>query len=156
MEELSALLEKHNVLLHAPAGAGKTFLLAELIRSGRHRGLYCTAMTGAAAAAIAHFGVCAYTLHAWAGIRLGRGTAEELAHMAANNNRAKKRWMRAQYLIIDEVSMLGGDLFDKLDYVGRAVRGIDAPFGGVRLLLSGDFLQLQPVKDTWAFKSVAW
>jgi ATP-dependent DNA helicase PIF1 len=38
--------------------------------------------------------------------------------------------------------MLEGTLFDKLEYVARKVRNYDAPFGGIQLILSGDFLQV--------------
>ena len=44
------------------------------------------------------------------------------------------RWRRAQTLVIDEVSMLDGALFDALEAVARAVRGSDAPFGGIQLV----------------------
>lgn len=46
-------------------------------------------------------------------------------------------------LIIDEISMVDADLFDKLDYVARVVRGKDSPFGGVQLVCCGDFFQVQ-------------
>ncbi|CAM9900314.1 unnamed protein product [Ectocarpus sp. 4 AP-2014] len=46
---------------------------------------------------------------------------------------------------MDEISMLDGDTFDALEFVARSIRGVDAPFGGVRLVLSGDFFQLPPV-----------
>ena len=44
------------------------------------------------------------------------------------------RWRRAQTLVVDEVSMLDGALFDALEAVARAVRGSDDPFGGIQLV----------------------
>lgn len=46
-------------------------------------------------------------------------------------------------LIVDEISMLDADTFDALDYVARSIRGVQAPFGGIWLVLSGDFFQVR-------------
>jgi len=60
-------------------------------------------------------------------------------------------------LFIDEVSMLGCNLFEKLDYVARGIRRQQSkPFGGLQLVVSGDVLQLPPVRDGWVFTSQAW
>eukprot|EP01063_Lacrimia_lanifica_P030309 TRINITY_DN4802_c0_g1_i1.p1 TRINITY_DN4802_c0_g1~~TRINITY_DN4802_c0_g1_i1.p1 ORF type:complete len:372 (+),score=118.05 TRINITY_DN4802_c0_g1_i1:2-1117(+) len=72
------------------------------------------------------------------------------------NARARRRWKAARVLVVDEVSMLQGTLFAALDAVGRAVRGSDRPFGGLQLLLCGDFYQLPPVGGTFAFGDAAW
>lgn len=50
-------------------------------------------------------------------------------------------------LIIDEVSMIDAELFDKLDYIARVVRGRNCPFGGVQLVCCGDFFQVPAKKD---------
>jgi ATP-dependent DNA helicase PIF1 len=47
-----------------------------------------------------------------------------------------------QTLIIDEISMLEADLFDQLELVARFIRKRDEPFGGIQLILSGDFFQV--------------
>ena len=69
----------------------------------------------------------------------------ELAYKALDS-RAAEYWRRAKVLIIDEISMISADLFDKIDYVARVVRGINRPFGGVQLVVCGDFFQLPPVQ----------
>ena len=51
------------------------------------------------------------------------------------------------------------ELFDLLDFIGRKVRKQDRPFGGLQLILCGDFLQLPPVSsasEPYAFQSKAW
>ncbi|GJE87830.1 ATP-dependent DNA helicase PIF1 [Phanerochaete sordida] len=76
------------------------------------------------------------------------------------------RWMDVETLIIDEISMIDGKLFDKLEYIARVVRQDDRPFGGIQLIVSGDFCQLPPVPDrdvhgrsvpsTFAFEAESW
>ena len=71
------------------------------------------------------------------------------------NPRAVERWIKWKVLVIDEVSTLDGDLFDTLELIARIIRGSDAPFGGIQLVVSGDFFQLPPVGTsyTWAFEA---
>lgn len=97
------------------------------------------------------------TLHSFLGIGLGNGTVDELVKKVKGNFSIKARWKNIQILIIDEVSMLSPILFDKLESVARCVRNIDKPFGGIQLILSGDFLQLPVVNsDKFCFESDKW
>ena len=57
----------------------------------------------------------------------------------------RKRWNDIQVLIVDEISMLSPQLFDKLEEIARIVRHDQRPFGGIQLILTGDFLQLETV-----------
>jgi ATP-dependent DNA helicase PIF1 len=56
-----------------------------------------------------------------------------------------QQWKNCQHLIIDEISMIDSELFDKIEAVARAVRKSESPFGGIQLIVCGDFLQLPPV-----------
>jgi ATP-dependent DNA helicase PIF1 len=123
---------------------------------------YVTAATGIAAVNIGGL-----TLHFFAGIGLGDAPKEELVSRILNKRNAKW-WRQAKVLIIDEVSMIDGALFDALDYIARVVRNrSETPFGGIQLICCGDFLQLPPVppksqnqadrsKVTFCFESKAW
>jgi len=71
------------------------------------------------------------------------------------------RWKKLRVLVIDEISMMDGDLFDKLEFIARTVRQSELPFGGVQLILIGDFMQLPPVEveneqKKRAFEATAW
>lgn len=63
-------------------------------------------------------------------------------------------------LIVDEVSMLSGELFDKLEYKAKKVRGNEKPFGGIQLVLVGDLLQLPLVSQGFTalrtFQAASW
>jgi ATP-dependent DNA helicase PIF1 len=66
-------------------------------------------------------------------------------HQISRNKNAKKRWEDVKILVIDEISMLSAELFDLLSTIASRVRLDDRPFGGIQLILCGDFFQLPPV-----------
>jgi ATP-dependent DNA helicase PIF1 len=152
-----------NVFLTGPAGSGKSYLLSTVCDWAAANGktLALTALTGCAALLL---GNKAKTLHSWAGV----GIATEPAHVLVSHLNGKfytkNRWRKTDILVIDEVSMLTPDFFDKLDIIGRALRRKVAPFGGIQLILCGDFLQLPPVHKglsgemggRFVFESATW
>jgi ATP-dependent DNA helicase PIF1 len=117
----------------------------------------CTATTGIAAINLSQPGLPGSTLHSWAGVGLADQPLKKIVAKIQHDDRSKKRWLQTTILIIDEISMLGALFFDKLDYIGKEIRRNHAkPFGGLQLILCGDFLQLPPVNDKWAFESYVW
>ncbi len=138
--------ESHNLFLTGPGGTGKSYFLEKLVdempkvRHGIR--ISVTALTGCAAILL---GRHAKTLHSWAGIGLAKGTAFKLIADIRTNRRALANWIKTDLLVIDEISMMTVELFEKLDQIGRKLRKCDRPFGGLQLLLVGDFYQLPPV-----------
>jgi len=137
---LEIMAEGHNVLLTGPAGSGKTYVLNEFIRRAKSRGKYVavTATTGLAAT---HLG--GNTIHAWSGI----GISDQL-HPQFEEHLLKGRRdiiEATDILIIDEISMLHDYRLDMVDEIARKVRRQDEPFGGIQVILCGDFFQLPPV-----------
>ena len=97
------------------------------------------------------------TLHSFLGIGLGQGSAESIVGKLFKRSHFRKRWNELEVLIIDEISMLSPDLFDKLEYVARRIRHNEAPFGGIQLILSGDYCQLPCINsDNFCFESKSW
>lgn len=138
--------EGQNIFLTGPGGTGKSYFLEKLVdempkvRHGIR--ISITALTGCAAILL---GRHAKTLHSWAGIGLAKGTASKLIADIRTNRRALANWIKTDLLVIDEVSMMTLELFEKLDQIGRKLRKCERPFGGLQLLLVGDFYQLPPV-----------
>jgi ATP-dependent DNA helicase PIF1 len=116
-------------------------------------GTYVTASTGIAAVALG-----GTTLHAFAGVGLGNQDADVLTGRILRSATARLRWCGCKVLLIDEVSMVDSDFFDKLEEVARNVRRSVKPWGGIQLILTGDFLQLPPVSRgaKFAFLASSW
>lgn len=151
---------RRNVLLTGAAGTGKSHALRHcLATSCANRVTFRTAPTGLAACEL---GPGALTLNAFAGIGRAETSDTEdvlLARVKASTS-AVRRWRIVEVLVVDEVSMLDGRMLDALDFIGRALRRKDAPFGGIQLVLCGDFHQLPPVarddRFQFAFEAAAW
>lgn len=161
---LVAIENGMNIIFHSPGGTGKSWTLKEIAKYCKnklHKVVACTATTGVAAINLnsPENAISSSTLHSWAGIGVVSEdtSVQKLFYKVWNHPGSRDKWLATDVLIIDEISMLGLSLFDKLDYIGRKVRrSPDFPFGGIQLIVSGDFLQLPPVKDNWVFKSSVW
>lgn len=140
--------QSKSVFFTGSAGTGKSVLMRAIIAELRKKHMRepdriaVTASTGLAACNIG--GV---TLHSFGGIGLGKEDVPTLVKKIKRNQKAKNRWLRTKILIIDEISMVDGDLFDKLEGIARAMRNNGRPFGGIQLVITGDFFQLPPVPD---------
>lgn len=143
------------------AGTGKTTCLRLIVRDlqGREKNVAVTASTGIAACQID-----GSTVHSWAGVGLAQKPAKELAQMILFSKYKRNQWQHCHTLIIDEVSMLEPEFLDKLGEIAQIVRGNSLPFGGIQLILIGDFSQLPPVSRVskaagemkYAFQSKTW
>jgi len=157
LEAFKAIVCKFkNVFLTGGGGTGKSFLvryIANYIKKKTKRKIQITALTGIASINFDY----GRTVHSWAGIGLGDKPAIELALNINQKPFLKRNWVNTDILVIDEISMMTGELFDKLNTIAKVVRKNDKPFGGIQLVLVGDFCQLPPVKSTdFCFLSNSW
>jgi ATP-dependent DNA helicase PIF1 len=159
-EALSSILDGKNVFLTGPGGTGKSHLLKIFIEhynktnilSDSEKELYVTSTTG-----ISSLLINGKTLHSYAGIGLGNKPSEFYIDKIKKNYKLKTRWRNTKILIIDEISMLEPELFEKLEIIARKVRNNEKKFGGIQLIISGDFLQLPPVNSNkLCFESNIW
>ena len=147
--------------LTGAGGTGKSYVIRSIVEALKREGkdVALTAMTGCAALLL---GKGAKTLHSWAGIGLGKDSVQTLIVKLRKSFRAKKCWLAADALIIDEVSMMTPDLLDKLEEIGKAIRRNPKSFGGLQIILVGDMYQLPPInRDSdsehhFVFEGAAW
>ena len=137
---LEIMLSGESVLLTGPAGAGKTFVLNQFIKHAKADGKHVsvTATTGLAAT---HLG--GTTIHSWSGIGVSDYLPQGFADHVAKGRREIIE--KTDVLIIDEISMLHDYRLDMVDEACRLIRRKDAPFGGIQVIMSGDFFQLPPI-----------
>lgn len=139
-EALAIMHSGNSVLLTGAAGAGKTYVLNQFIRRCRASGknIAVTATTGLAATHL-H----GTTVHSWAGI----GIHDTLphGHIAKMSKQRHDLINKADVLVIDEISMLHDFRLDMIEQVCSQVRENQSPFGGLQVILSGDFFQLPPI-----------
>jgi hypothetical protein len=155
-QALDILKMGHNVFLTGAPGTGKTFVINEYIDYlfAHNMSVAVTASTGIAAT---HIG--GTTIHSWSGI----GIKEKLSEWDVEAMLEKKyiwdRFDKTDVLVIDEVSMLSANLLDSLDMLARTMRNNPAPFGGMQIVLVGDFFQLPPIGGSdvaYAFQANVW
>lgn len=134
----------YNIFYTGSAGTGKSVLLREIIKKLKfkygHEEVAVTASTGLAACNIGGI-----TIHSFSGIGLGRSEANMLYKKVRRSKQIMERWQKIKALVVDEISMLDGELLDKLDFIAQKIRKSHKPFGGIQLIFCGDFFQLPPV-----------
>jgi len=160
---VESILSGHSTFFTGPAGSGKSHILSALFdanemgiggKNGQPRKIVITATTGVAAC-----NVGGVTIHSFAGVGAGKGSPADLAKRVMGNEYTKGRWREVDILVIDEISMMAGSFLDKLSFIASRARNDRRSFGGVQLVVCGDFFQLPPVelsKDGFAFEAKCW
>ena len=166
---LSSVLRGTSLFFTGSAGTGKSYLLKFIIDRLPPESTYVTASTGIAAS---HIG--GITLHMFSGIPTTwlqeieinnvkrKLTSKEIAQRMLKNETKVQRWKQCKCLIVDEISMVSGCYFETLNEVAKIIRKNDKPFGGIQLILCGDFLQLPPIqargenKIKYSFQTKCW
>ncbi len=160
-EALDILKMGKNVFLTGPAGSGKTFVLNSYIQYLKSHGVdvAVTASTGIAAT---HLG--GQTIHSWSGLGVkGLLTDYDIENMMEKAY-LYKRFQRTKVLIIDEISMILPNTLDMVDWICREMKKNHAPFGGMQVIVCGDFFQLPPIFKNevppgvprFAYESESW
>lgn len=138
------------VILTGLGGCGKSHMLRKLYLRLTELG-FTVGVTGSTGIAAVNVG--GRTLHSWAGIGLGDKSVDYHYKEILSRPKTRKRWLTTSALFLEEGSMTGCTLFDKIEQLGRMIRRNSKPFGGITLLICADFLQLPPVKDGYIFRA---
>jgi hypothetical protein len=159
-EAFQLLTMGKNVFLTGAAGAGKTYVLNQYINYLKKNQVEVaiTASTGIAATHLQ-----GTTIHSWSGIGIKETLTAQDFKKLDTNKRVKKNFRIVKVLIIDEISMLHRYQLDLVDAVSRHFLDSSKPFGGLQVVLCGDFFQLPPVSTAsievekhFAFQASAW
>ncbi len=157
---LKLLKAGENVFLTGSAGAGKTYTLNQYIQylKARKVPVAITASTGIAAT---HMN--GMTIHTWAGIGIKDHLSDDDLKRMKERKYLKEHLENAQVLIIDEISMLHAKQLNLVNQVLKYFKESDEAFGGIQVIVAGDFFQLPPVgkndernRDKFCFMSDAW
>ena len=151
---IKAFKSGKNIFLTGPAGTGKSVTLKKIkeycIENNKKLGI--TATTGTAA-----FLLGGKTLHSYLSIGLAKESAYDIYVNMRKFKHVTSRLRDCEVLIIDEISMLDANLLDKIsEYLQFMRKNPDKPFGGIQVILTGDFCQLEPVSGDYCFKSYIW
>ena len=157
---LEFLKSGRNVFLTGSAGTGKTYVLNQFIQHLKDAKIEVavTASTGIAATHI--LGV---TIHSWAGMGIKQKIAEKDLVYLKKQKAIRDKFNKTKVLIIDEISMLHKDQLNSIHHILSYCMDSNAAFGGIQIVLCGDFFQLPPIgdygeksRDKFAFMSDAW
>lgn len=156
-EAFERILRHPNIFLTGPAGTGKSYLLKHVVDDlSRKKTPYALlASTGAAAVLVG-----GRTFHSFFGLRTLSGPLNQIIATAVGNRHLRSRLRKAEVVVLDEVSMLSGTALAVADTIARQVRQNERPWGGLRIIAVGDFLQLPPISQgggrDWAFMHPVW
>ncbi|MEA2112831.1 MAG: AAA family ATPase [Patescibacteria group bacterium] len=157
-EALEILRMGKNVFLTGPAGSGKTYVLNKYIDFLKEKKIPVgvTASTG-----IASTHLNGTTIHSWSGLGIKDSLSDSEIDKLLDKSYLKKKFKYVQVLVIDEISMLHSAQLDSIDRICKAFTKNFEPFGGLQVVLCGDFFQLPPInKDqlevSFAYKSDIW
>ena len=159
-QALAILKSGDNVFLTGSAGTGKTYVLNKYIQylKARKIPVSITASTGIAATHLQ-----GTTIHAWSGIGIKDSLSQKNLRDLREKKYLKKHIEKTKVLIIDEISMLHKKQFDLVNEVLQFFRENNEAFGGIQVVLCGDFFQLPPIgvsgetnRDKFCFMSQSW
>lgn len=147
-QALNILKTGANVFLTGEPGAGKSYTINKYVEYLKSHDIYpsITASTGIAAT---HIG--GMTIHSWSGVGIKDSLNDYELDAIIEKEYLNKRITKAKILIIDEVSMLRPEILEMVNRICMGTRRSHEPFGGLQVVLVGDFFQLPPIKKTFEY-----
>lgn len=140
-----------SLLISGPGGSGKSYLIKRLVehlQSIGRNSFQVTSTTGCSSVLLSNSieingkNLPVRTINSWSGIKLCKGDNDSIVKRVVGNPYLLKSWRKVRTLIIDEVSMLSCKMFNILVKIARISKGINESFGGIQIVLLGDYFQL--------------
>jgi ATP-dependent exoDNAse (exonuclease V) alpha subunit len=153
---LNLLNSGENVFITGGAGSGKSYLIRHFMHALDSKEFPILASTGAAAVLLG-----GRTFHSFFGLGIMDGGAEKTLARVSQDLKVLKRISKIEGVIIDEISMIPGKTLEVAEQIAQIARGSSLPWGGLRVIVVGDFAQLPPVTQAgavrdWCFLSPTW
>lgn len=158
-EALNLLMMGNNAFLTGQAGSGKTHLLNKYVNFLK-KNKVSVAITASTGIAATHLN--GQTIHSWSGMGIKNTFSDKDFARILKNSKLTKQISGAKVLIIDEISMIHSYRLDLIDQITKRIRNNPVPFGGLQVILCGDFFQLPPIAEegfshsSFAYKADAW
>jgi PIF1-like helicase len=140
-----AVVHRRNIFITGPGGSGKSRVVGTIVDRLRRMQNPSVSVAVTATTGIAAVSIGGETVHRFAGVQDGKASLEVLKRRVRSSEVAVQRWRSTDVLVIDEISMMDSVLFTNLEAIARSIRKTDTPWGGMQLILVGDFFQLPPV-----------
>lgn len=152
---LELLRSGENVFLTGGAGSGKSFLIRQFLKEVDPKEFPILASTGAAAVLLG-----GRTFHSFFGLGIMDGGRDATFERAKKDNKLLARLKKIEGFVVDEISMIPGQALMIAEALAQLARGSSLPWGGLRVIVVGDFAQLPPVTQTgkrdWCFLNNVW
>lgn len=139
---LEALTGRHNVFVTGGAGTGKSTVIQHFIQNHVRTTQKAAVLASTGTAAILLGG---RTFHSFFGLGIMEGGLERVVDRATRHKGIVQRLRKTDLVLIDEISMIGSTELQAADQIARKARALNAPWGGLRVVMVGDFAQLPPI-----------
>jgi len=152
IEALETIINGDNLFLTGSAGTGKSFTIKKIVEylENNNKNYALTALTGCAASLIN-----GQTLHSYFCLGIDK-TLNEIYNDILKYKSIYNKIRNLDILIIDEISMMNNELLELLDNLLQLIYKNNKTFGGLQIIMVGDFHQLPPIIGNYCFTSNIW
>jgi ATP-dependent DNA helicase PIF1 len=153
LEAFNIVKNKENLFLSGSAGTGKSFTIKNIVDYLEYNNINygLTALTGCAASLIN-----GQTIHSFLLLGIDKSLKDIYNDLSKKYIPKFKLLKSLNTLIIDEISMMSNELLELIDTLFKLIKSNNLPFGGIQVVMVGDFHQLPPIKGNYCFTSPIW
>lgn len=153
LEALTIVKQNENLFLTGSAGTGKSYTINKIVRYFEDNNILygLTALTGCAASLIN-----GQTIHSYLSLGINKSLNDIYKDLNTKYIFKLRLLKSLNSLIIDEVSMMSNELLELIDGLFKIIKSNILPFGGIQIIMVGDFHQLPPIKGNYCFTSPIW